>query len=70
MGAAVNSAAHENCAMLTPDGKYLLFTRAGDIYWVDARILEEFRPAKKRGQEGVKESPAQAQAYATEPCTC
>ncbi len=49
MGAGVNSKAHENCAMLTPDGKYLFFTRAGDIYWVDARIIEEFRPAKKTG---------------------
>ena len=46
LGPRVNSAAHENCAMLTPDGKYLFFTRGGDIYWVDARILEEFRPAK------------------------
>ena len=39
--------------MVTPDGKFLLFSRrqgtswststAGDVYWVDAKILEQFR---------------------------
>ena len=47
LGAGVNSEAHENCPMLTPDGKFLFFTRAGDIYWVEARILEELRPASR-----------------------
>jgi len=39
LGSRVNTSYHENCAMVTPDGKYLFFTRAGDIYWVDARII-------------------------------
>jgi len=29
---------------LSPDGKYLFFCMAGDIYWVDAGFLDELRP--------------------------
>jgi hypothetical protein len=39
--------------MMTPDGKYLFFSRrwgatweettAGDVFWVDARVLDRFR---------------------------
>jgi len=39
--------------MVTPDGKYFFFSRrrgatweettAGDVYWVDAKVLEQFR---------------------------
>ena len=29
---------------VTYDGKYLFFTSRGDIYWVDAGIIEELRP--------------------------
>jgi hypothetical protein len=39
--------------MVTPDGRYLFFSRrrgatwkdatAGDVYWVDAKILNQFR---------------------------
>lgn len=29
--------------MLTPDKKYLFFSSNGDIYWVDAKIIEELR---------------------------
>jgi len=39
LGAGVNTDGHENCPMLSPDGRYLFFTRDGDIYWVDARVL-------------------------------
>jgi ankyrin repeat protein len=43
-GEAVNSASHENCPMLSPDGKYLFFIsqkgQTADIYWVDAAVLE------------------------------
>jgi Tol biopolymer transport system component len=28
------------------DGRYLFFTSRGDIYWVDARIIEELKPDK------------------------
>jgi hypothetical protein len=40
--------------MVTPDGNYLFFSRwlgetwatatAGNVYWVDVRILDQFRP--------------------------
>ena len=28
----------------SPDGKYFFFSRGGEIYWVDARIIEELKP--------------------------
>jgi WD40-like Beta Propeller Repeat len=53
----INTPDHEWCPMLTGDGKYLFFSRlagtAGppwapgtiaDVYWVDARILDQYRP--------------------------
>lgn len=30
-------------AMLSPDGKYLFFSIQGDIYWIDANIIEELK---------------------------
>jgi hypothetical protein len=58
LGADVNSDALDYCPMVTPDGKYLFFSRrrsdppdsgwagvvAGDVYWVDASVLERLRP--------------------------
>jgi Tol biopolymer transport system component len=48
MGAKVNSADDEICPSFSLDGKYFFFTsrRRGlaDIYWIDARIVEELRP--------------------------
>ena len=32
------------CPMVSPDGKYLFFTRKGDIYWVNVKIIDKFRP--------------------------
>jgi len=41
LGFDVNSPkSGENCQMLSPDGGYLFFTRGGDIYWVDAAVIE------------------------------
>jgi len=44
----VNSGANEMAASVSPDGKYLFFesNRSGTmcIYWVEARILEAYRP--------------------------
>ena len=52
MGPEVNSSAAEYTPMLSPDGKYLFFTsnREGqdDIYWVQARVIDRFRPADRR----------------------
>ncbi len=58
LGAEINSDILDYCPMVTPDGKYLFFSRrsseppdggwprvvAGDIYWVDAAVIERLRP--------------------------
>ncbi len=48
LGAPVNTPYLEYSPMLSPDGKYLFFTSgrdgADDIYWVDARVIDAFRP--------------------------
>ncbi len=50
MGKSINSSGYDFCPMLSPDNKYLFFTRNinrnGDIYWVDAKIIQEFQPLK------------------------
>ncbi len=42
-GETINSGTHEQCPMLSPDGKYLFFisqkSQTSDIYWVDAKVL-------------------------------
>jgi len=53
LGDKINTEHHEWCPMVTPDGKYLFFSRwfgttwetatDGEVYWVDARILDQFR---------------------------
>jgi hypothetical protein len=47
MGPTINSEATEYCPMFSPDGRYLFFTSTksgdGDIYWVDAKIIDELR---------------------------
>ena len=54
LGDVINTDAHEFCPMVTPDGKYLFFSRlhgaswetatGGNVYWVDLDILDQFRP--------------------------
>jgi ankyrin repeat protein len=44
MGPEINTEHNENCPILTPDGRYLFFTRHGDIFWVDAKIIEQLKP--------------------------
>jgi hypothetical protein len=36
----------ENCQMLSPDGRYLFFTRGGDIFWVDAAVIEKAKSGR------------------------
>ncbi|OJJ17942.1 hypothetical protein BKI52_29235 [marine bacterium AO1-C] len=40
---AINTASHELCPFVTADGKYLFFTSKQDIYWVDAKVIEQYR---------------------------
>lgn len=53
LGNAINTDQSDFCPMVTPDGRFFFFSRrrgaswneatAGDVFWVDARILELFR---------------------------
>ena len=53
LGETINTEDTDFCPMVTPDGKYLFFARrrgaswkeatAGDVYWVDAKVLEQVR---------------------------
>ncbi len=53
LGFEINSPeSGENCQMLSPDGRYLFFTRAGDIYWVDAAVIEKTKPPRNHGARG------------------
>ena len=44
----LNTTESDWCATVSPDGKYLFFTRnitgKGDIYWVDAKLMEMIKP--------------------------
>ena len=40
---AVNTDSHELCPFVTADGKYLFFTSKQDIYWVDAKVIDQYR---------------------------
>ncbi len=44
LGASINSEDTDFCPSLSPDGRYLFYSSAGDIYWVDARVIESVRP--------------------------
>jgi hypothetical protein len=57
-GTDINSEVLEYCPMVTPDGEYLFFSRRrsdppesgwaaishGDVFWVDAAVIERLRP--------------------------
>ena len=43
MGKMFNTSGYDFCPIVSPDGKYFFFTSRGDIYWVDAKILNSFK---------------------------
>lgn len=43
MGPIINTKGHEFCPFVTRDGKYLFYTGEGDIYWVSAGIIDDYR---------------------------
>lgn len=43
MGDQINSDGNENCPILSPDGKFLFFTRNDDIYWLDASVIPSYK---------------------------
>jgi hypothetical protein len=44
MGKMFNTNGYDFCPLVSTDGKYFFFTRKGDIYWVDAKVLEDLKP--------------------------
>ncbi|MFC1564796.1 hypothetical protein ACFL6G_07650 [candidate division KSB1 bacterium] len=52
MGKRINTEAGEYKPFVTYDGKYFFFSSSrsgnGDIYWIDAKVIEELRPGKKK----------------------
>jgi hypothetical protein len=40
----INTPVDEGGPTISPDGKYLFFSRDGNIHWVSTRIIEELRP--------------------------
>lgn len=44
LGEEVNGPGTDFCASLSPDGKYIFFTKNRDIYWVSSKIIEKFKP--------------------------
>ena len=43
MGPKINSIEYALCPVVTPDGKYMFFIGRGDIYWVDAKIIDKLK---------------------------
>ncbi len=43
MGAPINTERYEFCPFVTSDGKFLFFSRSGDIYWVSAEIISTLK---------------------------
>lgn len=46
LGKTINTEGTDFCPSLSPDGRYLFFSSEGDIYWVDAELIEKLRPKK------------------------
>lgn len=44
LGAPINTKNYDAIPYITPDRRYLFFNRTGDIYWTDAKIIEELKP--------------------------
>jgi hypothetical protein len=46
LGESINTPKAEFCPVLSPDGKFLFYTSGEDIYWVDAKVIEDLKPKK------------------------
>ena len=44
LGGKLNLPGGKALATISPDSQYLFFCNRGDIYWVDAKIIDELRP--------------------------
>ena len=45
LGDGINSPRADYCPVVSPDGKIFFFTQGDDLMWVDAAVLERYRPA-------------------------
>ncbi|GAB3324729.1 hypothetical protein GCM10027299_22130 [Larkinella ripae] len=43
MGKGINTEKYEFCPFVSNDGKYLFFSRDGDIYWISADVINSLR---------------------------
>lgn len=43
MGKSINTQAYEFCPFVSSDGKYLFFSRDGDIYWMSTDVIKTLR---------------------------
>jgi len=43
LGKAINTSGYDFCPMVSPDGKYFLFTRKGNIYWVSMEVIKQLK---------------------------
>jgi hypothetical protein len=43
LGDKINTSAAEAGGDITPDGKYMTFTRSGDLYWVSANFIDSLK---------------------------
>lgn len=43
MGEPINDPGHQLCPFVSYDGKYFFFTSNRDIYWVSAKVLDQYR---------------------------
>lgn len=43
MGQVINTGSNELCPYVTSDGKYLLYSSNGDIYWVSTKLFDDLR---------------------------
>jgi ankyrin repeat protein len=48
LGEKINSVRYALCPAVTPDGKYMFFIGGGDIYWVDAGMIDALKPEELR----------------------
>ncbi|MFC2119239.1 hypothetical protein ACFLTI_08690 [Bacteroidota bacterium] len=48
LGGQVNGPGIDFCASISPDGKYIFYTKNRDIYWVSAGIIDKIRDGLKK----------------------
>ena len=44
LGEKINSPEHEAIPFVSPEGEFLFYSTKGDIYWVDAKVIEDLKP--------------------------